>query len=231
MQRGWNRHAKFVLLSQLDALEHVVGCKILPGDKICILPVCCRDPSVKDELSFETYFYGNGSKGECYKDILVKNGASAELISFFNYFNEKLLEHPDELLTYDILLLSGGRMEFGIAHLINSKLLECLFRFEGTIICFSAGGMILFDEYLITPNKVYHELTVKPGLGLLDSSSFLIDVHFDQNNLLQRQSIESICNSEKKNVYAITQEGYMVIKDNQVLEINGVFKFSSSHQN
>ena len=36
MQRGWNRHAKFVLLSQLDALEHVVGCKILPGDKVTI---------------------------------------------------------------------------------------------------------------------------------------------------------------------------------------------------
>ena len=27
------------------------------------------------------------------------------------------------------------------------------------------------------------------------------------------------------------KDGYMVIKDNQVLEINGVFKFSSSHQN
>lgn len=70
MPRERNRHAKFVLLSQLDALEHVVGFKILPDDKICIVPVCCKDPSVQDELSFEKYFYGKGSKGECYKDEL-----------------------------------------------------------------------------------------------------------------------------------------------------------------
>ncbi len=231
MQRERNRHAKFVLLSQLDALEHVVGCRISPNNRICILPVCCRETSVKDELSFENYFNSEGSKGDCYKSILVKNGASADLVYFFNYFNEKLLDRPEELLDCDILLLPGGRMEFGIAHLLNSKLLDCLFRFKGTVICFSAGGMMLFDEYLITPNKVYHELAVKTGLGLLDSSSFLIDVHYVEDDELQTQAIETICKSEKKSVYAITQEGYLVIRDNQILEMDGVFEFSSSNYN
>lgn len=207
---------KIILLSELEALSAIPEFRFDKNDRICIIPVCCRSPLVTDAQSFNIFFCGKGDKGERYKNILISNGAIDSNISFINYYDSNSYTKQEEILNSDFIILPGGLMELGIKRLNDTNLVSALSEFRGTIIGFSAGAIMLFDEYLITPNKVYKELKVSKGLGILDGSKFMIDVHYDESDFQQRDAIETMCSLRKLNVFAISQSGYIIIEGDRI---------------
>lgn len=216
---------QLILLSKLEALGNIPNFRFDKSDKICIIPVCCRSPLVTDAHSFTSYFCEKGTKGERYKNILMANGAVESNISFVNYYDPNSYSKKQRILDNQFILLPGGLMEQGIERIYETKLDSVLAEFSGTIIGFSAGAIMLFDEYLITPNKVYKELKLSKGLGILDGSKFMIDVHYDESDTQQKRAIETMCTLRHLNVFAIDQSGYIIVKGNSIVSSSGVRLF------
>lgn len=208
---------RIILLSELEALGNIPGFRFDKDDNICIIPVCCRSPLVTDANSFTSFFCKKGTKGERYKNILMANGAVESNISFVNYYDPDSYLEKERILNNNFIILPGGLMERGIERLYETKLDSVLAEFSGTIIGFSAGAIMLFDEYLITPNKVYKELKISKGIGILDGSKFMIDVHYNESDIQQRNAIETMCALRNLNVFAITQSGYVIIEEDNVV--------------
>ena len=220
--------SKIVLLSQLDAISNVPGIKFSDNDRICIIPVCCRSDQVTDCSSFTSFYGPNGDKGKRFRRTLFQNGAKEENLFFVNYYDPHSYQNCKRILSANYILLPGGLMELGVERLKKTNLDIVLSQFSGTIICFSAGGIMLFDKYIIVPNPVYRDLEIVNGIGLLDSNQFVIDVHFDDTNLEQIAWLEKACNTFHKTIYAISQLGYIVIEGKHITSYSGARVFKES---
>lgn len=220
--RHTNVRAKFILLSQLDAISYIPGFHFSREDKISIIPVCCRSPRVTDTKTFELYF-GDCGKGDMYKRILISNGAIEGNISIINYYTQFSESDISILLSNQYIVLPGGLMELGIKRMLSTHLDKILAKFEGTFICFSAGALMLYDNYLITPNKIYKKLKIDKGLGWLSANNYYIDVHFEEDNCRQINDILYVSRRFKKQIFAITQTGHIIIENGQIIQIQDVW--------
>lgn len=218
--------SRFILLSELDALGKVPGFRFNDNDRICIIPVCCRSPLVTNSSSFSLLFGATGDKGKRFRDSLVSRGAKEECIFYVDYYDPCSYLNQRKILNSQYIILPGGLMELGVKRLKETRLNILLSRFRGTIISFSAGGIMLFDKYITIPNPVYKNLEMLDGIGLLDSNQFVIDVHFDNNNNEQVEWLKKATAIFHKTIYAIEQDGFIVIDDNCISNFSGVSVFT-----
>ncbi len=62
-------------------------------------------------------------------------------------------------------------------------------------------------------------MEIANGLGLIDSNKFVIDVHFDDSNTEQISLLTKASKVFNKNIYAISQAGYIIISDNKIIDL------------
>ena len=77
--------------------------------------------------------------------------------------------------------------------------------------------MIQFDTYHISPDKDYHQFSIKKGLGLL--SGFAVEVHYRRRKK-QKAALRRVHRAKKMAIYAIPDDGALIINNNQIIGIN-----------
>jgi RimJ/RimL family protein N-acetyltransferase len=96
-------------------------------------------------------------------------------------------------------------------------------RHSGIVMGFSAGAMIQMAEYHITPDEDYESFGYFKGLGLIHS--FDLEVHF-KSTQVQLDCINRSIRETGRPVYAMEDEGALIVADGKVVTIGKVHYFN-----
>ena len=86
----------------------------------------------------------------------------------------------------------------------------------------SAGAMMQMTEYHITPDEDYDAYGYYPGLGLLEG--FEPEVHYAASEV-QTESIRRYLRERGKPVYAMTNQGGLVVQNGIITTMGQVTRF------
>lgn len=167
---------KLIFCSKLksDLLRQAVSFE--QSDSFLVLPVCTMERYVKDLLSWEEYFGEEGILTQKIQDQLCGAGAVRNRIDFYNYFT---CEEVPDFNRYTCLVIPGGDAELGVERIKNNKLLSALSNYQGMILAYSAGALMLYQEYFLSPNWYYTTMKYCRGIGLDCMPPFLLEMHYD----------------------------------------------------
>jgi peptidase E len=198
---------------------------ITAHDNILIIPFSFGE-KISNEQEWE-HAYSRG-KGKFYQSILTpfkEFGVREENIKWINYFKDTKEEAKEKIRNSSILFFTGGYPEKMMVRLDEFDLLDEINHYSGVIIGSSAGAMIQIAEYHITPDNDYPTFSYNRGLNLI--KNFDIEVHYEGNEI-QNSYIKKVLNEKVDTVYAITDNGGIIIDNQKVMLLGNVQKFSLS---
>jgi hypothetical protein len=106
--------------------------------------------------------------------------------------------------------------------IIEFDLMGMIQRHSGIVMGFSAGAMIQISDYHITPDEDYDSFRYEKGLELIDS--FDIEVHYNAT-ARQLDCINRLISETGRPVYAMEDEGALIIADGKVVTVGKVHYF------
>lgn len=182
---------KRILGSKFSANLYSKYVQINDKDKILVLPVCTMPVYVDDKDSWLKYY---GKKGALYQKIvneLQMLGASLENVCVFNYIEDEANKNIDIDL-YNYVIIPGGDAELGIRRLRDLNLIDDIINYTGDIIAYSAGALMLFEKFFLSPNWYYKEMKYATGLKLPGMPDCIIEVHYDYSDGMRTNVLEAI---------------------------------------
>ena len=145
-------------------------------------------------------------------------GINREHITFVNYFADTKETAAQKIRGADILYFTGGLPDAMMDRLAEFDLVNLLKGFDGVVLGCSAGAMMQFGEYHITPDQDYPEFGYYRGIPWLND--FYVEVHYEQTQL-QQNSIRRVLAERGKPVCATYHNRGAVIVDNGKIKLLG----------
>lgn len=186
-------------------------------DRVCVLAFSFFDDTKNIDDWNKQYAPGQGIWYRSNTDVFFKYGIPKENITWVNYFKDARREMIDKIEKSNILLLTGGAPDLMMKRIKEKGIKKQVKNYQGLVIGYSAGAMIQLDQYHITPDEDYPEFGYYNGLGMV--SGFDIECHYKANKL-QINCIERVQNEKRLPVYAIYEDGGVVVHDSK-LELFG----------
>lgn len=90
----------------------------------------------------------------------------------------------------------------------------------------SAGALMQLKDYFISPDKDYAEFMYYKGLGLINKD-FYIEVHYE-NTEIQNECIKRVLKEKADIVYAIKDNGGIIVENGELLLLGDVVTFKSN---
>ena len=118
---------------------------------------------------------------------------------------------------------TGGLPDVFYDRLTEWGLAEPIQAFPGIVMGCSAGAMVQMTEYHITPDEDYDSYSYHPGLGLLEG--FEPEVHYAASTV-QKESIARYLRERGKPVYAMTNQGGLVVEDGSIIPMGEVTRLT-----
>ncbi len=193
--------------------------------KVVVLPFSFRDDLVKNAQEADRYYAKGGKYYESIVNPLLKFGIKEENITILNYYVATKDDVVSELNTADILYFTGGLSDKTIERCKEKQIFEELKAFDKIVIGVGAGAMVQLDKFHITPDDDYEEYSYCSGIGYLDD--FDIEVHYDCS-YGKKMSIRRALVEEKKNIYAIGNQGSLLVEDGKISCIGQVELFKTN---
>ena len=200
------------LFSKLDFQSMSGIVSFSPGDEIWVLPACCMVCDARNEAEWNHRFSPEG-KGRAPLDAVL-NRLGAVHIHYWNYYEPLTPETLRRIAGSSWIILPGGLMELGLARLRESGLDQVLLSFQGHIAANSAGALLLFDRYMVSPNAYYPAFSIEPGLGRI-RPDFFLEVHYAPGCPEQEKSIRN-AQRQRGKVYALYENGALVMEEGRV---------------
>lgn len=191
---------------------------IKEGSKVTVIPFSFEDSKVKSAEDFSAlYDIDSGKYAEDFISHMARYGIGKKDVTIVDYFKDNHDTAVSKIQTADIIYFTGGLpdrmydriLEFGIEDAIKAH--------KGVVMGFSAGAMVQMGDYHITPDEDYPEYCYRRGLGFV--TDFDIEVHFERNEL-QLNCIKRAIAEKGKNIYAIYNDGALLIdEDGRITEL------------
>lgn len=191
--------------------------------KIAIIPFSFREEQINSEETWQEYY--NDNSGLYYEGVtgaFERFGISKDHIKWVNYFSTSIEEARKIVLNADILYFTGGLPDKMMDRLREFQLVELIEKHEGIVLGFSAGALIQLENYHLTADKDYPCFVYNKGMKMI--SDFHIEVHFTKSEL-QMESIKKVTKETGKPVYAIEEEGAVIIDKGEVIIVGKVHCF------
>lgn len=192
-------------------------------DKITIVPFAFRECQIADNNDWQMFY---GENGQYIADIIKSfepYGIPSDNFQIVNYFIDSTESAKCKISNADILYFTGGLPDKMMKRLEEFDLIDLIKLHKGLAVGFSAGAMIMLDRFHITPDSDYPEFTYKNGLGLVNGVD--IEVHFKKMPE-QLRSIERTITETKLPVYAISDGGALIIKNNEISQAGNTCVYS-----
>lgn len=173
------------------------------NNKYLILTVCTMDKFKDDNLNWEYHWGIDGKERYIITNELSLLGIPESNLFFYNY-----LDGSGWIEDATHLLISGGDVELGLIRINEHGLWNKIIRFKGDIIAYSAGALMLFDKFFLSPNYYYPSMKYCEGLGLISDSRFLIEVHYDHSKDMDK-NIRYASKYYQKQVFGISNDGML----------------------
>lgn len=192
--------------------------------RVCIVPFSFSDEWIHNSDEYHEAYDKNG--GKYYDDMVqpfLSLGVSEENIAILNYYedtNEKMQEIVNKS---DVVFLTGGFPDRAVERVNEKGLAEVISKCN-VVIGSSAGALMQFKDYYLSPDDDYPKFNYYKGIDLIDDD-FYIEVHYE-NTDVQNECIKKVLNEKTHKIYAISNNGGIII-DNGKMELLGkvdVFK-------
>lgn len=187
--------------------------------QVAILPFSFSEHWVKSDWEAA---YNKGT-GIYYHEVVAQflaYGISESQISWLNYFTDTPEDMKSKIKGSNVLLLTRGLPELATKRIFELDLADTLKTFEGHIIGASAGALIQLPEYFVSIDDDYTEFAYHKGLSLINQPYF-IEVHYS-SSAPQKDAIEKALNEKTEEVYALGDEGAIILHRNYQLSVGDV---------
>ena len=194
---------------------------------IFVLPICTMKSYVDNVMQWEEYYGADGIQTKKILKELCDLGAVKERVFFYNYYLN-IDDNADWNKVYNFIVIPGGDAELGMLRAQQLGISNKIKGFNGDIIAYSAGALMLYEKYFLSPNWYYRQMKYSTGIGLNSMPPWLIEVHYDGTEEMNRYILEA-CNVLKKMILAITNDGLIYYDNNSgdTKIIGEVYKFSN----
>lgn len=188
---------------------------IKPDHKVVVFPFSFRDEWIANEMDWDNCYLAPSGKYymECVGSFEAY-GLNLSQVTFLNYFKDTAQHMSKVIANADILFFTGGLPEKAVARIESLGLTESIQLHQGLKIGVSAGALMHFPNYFVSPDDDYPELLYFEGLGTIDTPRF-IEVHFDKENKAQLAAIEDAIGHHCNSVYAIGDQGAIFIRNGE----------------
>ncbi|MDS1004485.1 Type 1 glutamine amidotransferase-like domain-containing protein [Clostridium sporogenes] len=193
------------------------------NDKVLIIPFSFGD---KISSNKDWQYSYNTENGKCYESIVapfVNYGIKEENINWINYFEDTKENAKVKIKNSNIIFFTGGLPDKMMSRLIEFDLIDIIENFTGIIIGSSAGAMVQIAEYHITPDEDYNAFTYNLGLNMINN--FDIEVHYEGTKV-QNKYIKKVLLEKKDKIYAITNNGGVVVDNEKITLLGDTQTFS-----
>lgn len=195
---------------------------ILHGDQQVAILTMSHGDEIPDGKVWKN-LYGPGK--EIYRVLTGAFGAYGipeEGIRFVSWFHDTPDTALQKIGEAGVLFLTGGLPDVFCDRLEQRGLVEPIRQFPGIVMGCSAGAMMQMTEYHITPDEDYDSYGYYKGLGLLDG--FEPEVHYAGSSV-QKESIARYLRERRKKLYAMTNQGGLLIENGKITMMGDVTEF------
>lgn len=190
--------------------------------KVLIIPFSFRDDVDTSGKLQELYDPEYGKYYSFVTTPLIELGVKAQNITFLDYFDRNIGRALEKIAKSDVIYFTGGLPDRMVERIVDYGIMDALKAYDGVVMGFSAGAMVQLDGYHITPDKDYPEYCECRGIGYVDA--FDIEVHFVESEA-QLKGIDRAVRSFGKKVYAIAEDGLLLVQDGEIRCIGNVTEY------
>ncbi|MGN0483351.1 MAG: Type 1 glutamine amidotransferase-like domain-containing protein [Lachnospiraceae bacterium] len=198
------------------ALETIIK----PDSKVLIIPFAFHDENMQGNCDWIRH-YGNIS-GKFYPQIIrpfLNYGLKEDDLTWLDYYLDTAETAKKKIWKSDIIFFTNGLPDKTMDRLDEAGLVQAIQQYTGTIIGCGAGAQIQFQEYHITPDDDYNEYAYYQGFNFI--RDFEIELHYS-GTMLQDESIRRYKRERGKTLYAMGEEGGIMVEDSEVKLIGSV---------
>ena len=213
-----------VLLSSYDFHEswaYEIMRPIIHQDmKVVVIPFSFDEKEVKTKEDFDNHYGRNGRHTPYIYRPFLFYGIKEEQIVFVDYFRDTINEAKIKVENADIIFLTGGLPDQYLMRLNEIGLSEIIQKNDKIVIGASAGAMVQFDCYHITPDDDYPVYQYQDGLGLV--SGFEIEVHYCHSSI-QEEGIQRVIKERGLPTYTVANDGGIFVNDGKIIPFGQAF--------
>lgn len=183
------------------------------SDKVCVVALSFWE-DIKNVNDWNSeYGKPNGRWYHANVDVWKRYGIDEENIEWIHYFEDDRKTAYNKILNSSIVFFTGGAPDQMMKRIKELQLEEVLERYQGVMIGYSAGAMIQIENYHITPDIDYANFSYESGLRCIQE--FDIEVHYEETEL-QNTYIQKVMQEKGSDVYAIYDDGGIIVTDTEV---------------
>ncbi len=198
---------------------------IQPEDKVVVLPFAFHEDWINSPETWEQAY--NPIDGKYYLENVgpfQRYGIDLNQVQFLNYFKHTKVEMEALIQEANILFFTGGLPDKAAARMESLSLTDAVVEHKGLKIGVSAGALMQFPKFFVSPDDDYPELGYHNGLNTIHSPHYL-EVHYERSNMPQQLAIKDALSHHCEKVYAIGQQGAIFIDGDQWKRIGEVAVF------
>lgn len=191
--------------------------------KITIIALAFQETKIPNAEIWDR-FYGaaDGIYYQGFVNVFKDFGISADQLEIVDYYRDTHESAMAKIEKADILYFLGGLPDVMLARLEEMDLVAAIRKHNGIVIGYSAGALIQLDEYHLSPDEDYEEFGYYSGLGFL--RDFYVEVHYEGSDI-QKESIQRVLCERRKPVYAVANDGALIVDNDGVRMIGNVTLF------
>ena len=191
-----------------------------PGMVVTVFPLAFRVGELTGSADWEArYNKETGPFAQGLKTSFGAYGISPAQIEWVNPFEPARFSLPERIAASDVLYFCGGLPDLMLRRLTELGLVERLRQFDGVVMGDSAGALIQFDTYHVSPDRDYPGFQYHSGLGYL--REFEIEVHYE-GLPIQEESIDQVVSQRGLPVYGLYVDGALVVDQGTVTPLGRV---------
>lgn len=175
--------------------------------KVCILAFSFFDFHIPGKEAYDQYYKKGGEYYQKMVDNFSPYGIKESQIEWIYYFDDTTQSATKKINSADIVYFPGGAPERMMERINEFKLKEVLETNDKIYIGSSAGAMIQFNTFHISPDREYSRFSINQGLNLIND--FIIEVHYRRRKK-QKSSLRKMHRQTDKDIYAIPDDGAIV---------------------
>lgn len=190
---------------------------ITPKTKVLIVPW-----SFEKNESYETYKLNGSYIEELFKKFMPYQ-ISRDNFEVLDYYEDKYDTLLEKIKKQDLLYFPGGSPELLYDRMREKGITDAIRQHAKLVIGSSAGALVQFKQYHLTPYGKDKNISFHNGLGLLDN--FRIEVHYEDNKK-KNKDLNTVIQMAPVDIYTIKDDEMIIIDNGQKINLFGAGKFN-----
>lgn len=215
-----------ILMSRSDFLHEkmkpALASYIKPGMNVTVICYSFFSTQYANQQAYDEDYSKDGQYYIKVVEQLMPFGIKETDISWVHYFNDTKEEAETKIKNADILFFPGGAPDQFMKRIHEKGIYQAIISHQKTYIGVSAGTMIQFANYHISPDWDYPSFSYQRGLDLL--KGFFVEVHYRRRKK-QKSGMRKVFRAYKEPIYIIPDDGCLIVDNGEIKTIHTARKY------